>query len=79
MHSLGVLNEQHRACLMEHSLISGARAFYGTDLAKEEFMKQSAKFRFNAGFRHNVPAASAIVYSIGDSVFTYREKPRVWT
>jgi hypothetical protein len=42
-------------------------------------MKLIATFRVNAGLRHNVPAASAIVYSIGDSVYTYSEMPGVWT
>jgi hypothetical protein len=76
MQRLGVLNEQHLVCLMEQPLISDARAFYGTDVAKEEYMKLIATFRVNAGLRHNGPAASAIVYTIGDSVYTYREKPR---
>jgi Reverse transcriptase (RNA-dependent DNA polymerase) len=79
MQRLGVLIEQHRVCRMEQPLISDARAFYGTDVAKEEYMKLIATFRVNAGLRHNVPAASAIVYSIGDSDYTYSEMPCVWT
>jgi hypothetical protein len=79
MQRLGVLNEQHRVCLMEQPLISYARTFYGTDVAKEEYMKLIATFRVNGGLLHNVPAASAIVYSIGDSVYTYSEMPGVWS
>jgi hypothetical protein len=79
MQRLGVLNDQHRVCLMEQPLTSDARAFYGTDVAKEEYMKLIPTFRVNAGLRHNVPATSAIVYSIGDSVYTYSEMPGVRT
>jgi hypothetical protein len=79
MQSIGVLNEQHQVCVMEPSLISDARAFYRTDVTQDEYMKQIAKFRVNAGPRHNAPAASAIVYSIGDSVYAYIERPGVGT
>jgi Reverse transcriptase (RNA-dependent DNA polymerase) len=42
-------------------------------------MKLIPTFRVNAGLRHNVLATSAIVYSIGDSVYTYSEMPGVRT
>jgi hypothetical protein len=79
MQSISVRNEQHQVCVMEPSLISDASAFYRTDVTQDEYMKQIAKFRVNAGLRHNAPAASAIVYSIGDSVYVYSERPGVWT
>jgi hypothetical protein len=36
MQGLGALHERHRVYLMEKSLISDARAFNGTDVAKKE-------------------------------------------
>jgi hypothetical protein len=41
MQRLGVLNEQHRVCLMEQPLISDARAFYGTDVARGAYEADS--------------------------------------
>jgi hypothetical protein len=66
------------AVFQEQSL-SNRKRFLLMATAKEEYMKQISKFGVNVGLRHNVPAASAIKYCIGDSVYTYREKPRAWT